>query len=407
MTKFKSLAPKTYLVGGAVRNILMGKEPKDLDYVIAETSEEEFRKVFPTVPKVGESFPVFLVEGDETALARIEISTGYLYTEFDATIGVTIEDDLGRRDFSMNSIAQNVVTGEIVDPFNGAADIKNKLIRTVNKVAFIEDSLRIYRGLRFAAEFDFQIESETKELMKEAVEYLGFVPAERVYLELEKLYSRAAKPAIFFQILREIDGLKIHFKPLYLMSKIGAGGVKYGRSNTLTAFDHAMDAFNYAKAHGYSFEVALAALFHDTGKGISKKAATFEEQKHHDHEFKSYIINKQFVKQHRFTAKANNLIVSFAKLHMRFHDLTKIKHAIKLVRFYKLIKDNPEPFIQAANTDHELSAEQLKILNDLRRTFKETKIEIPVEITKKGREATIAFVEQRYVETYNAIKREV
>lgn len=403
---FKELSEKTYLVGGAVRNMIMGKDPKDMDYVIEQTTEEELLSVFPEAQKVGNSFPVFLINGDEVALARIENSTGEGYTDFDVVSGVSILEDLGRRDLTINSIAKNVATGEIVDPYNGIQDIHNKVIRTINTKAFEDDSLRIYRAVRFAVEFGFEIEPETAELMKKSIHLLKAVSPERVAIELEKVYSRSETPARFFQILLELGGLQIHFKPLYVMSKIGAGGVKYGRSPKLTAFDHAMDSFNYAKAHKYSFDVALAGLFHDTGKGITKKAATPEEQKHSGHEIRSYIINKQFVKQHRFSAHANELIVMFAKNHMRVHDLTKIKHAIKLVRFYKVIKNHFDEFVQAANTDHELTVEQLTVLENLRKAFKTTKIDIPVEITKKGREAVVNFVEQQYTKTYLELKRE-
>jgi tRNA nucleotidyltransferase (CCA-adding enzyme) len=121
---FGNLAHKFYHVGGSVRDELLGLAPKDFDYVV-EATEEEFLQHFPNAEKVGNSFPVYLIEKNEVALTRTEKNSGNGYADFEVTgVGVSIEADLGRRDFSINSIAKNVVTGEIVDPFYGQHDIK-------------------------------------------------------------------------------------------------------------------------------------------------------------------------------------------------------------------------------------------------------------------------------------------
>lgn len=398
---FKELNSKAFLVGGAVRNQLLGKEAQDLDYVIADTTEEEFLKVFTDVQKVGNSFPVYIIQGNEIALARTEISVGTSYTSFEFVAGVSIVEDLSRRDFTINSMAKNVVTGELVDPHNGLMDLKSRIIRTINPLAFKDDALRIYRGLRFASEFNFSIEANTFQMMKEAKHLLSTMKMERVALELEKMYERSETPSTFFKLLLEMDALQIHFKPLYVMSKISSGPNKYHGGRT--AFEHVMDSFDYAKTNGYSFDVALAALFHDTGKGITKKVTEGEVQHHYGHEFRSYDINKKFVDQHRFTAKQNELIVSFAKNHMYFHLLEKIKSPVKLVRFFKKIKNHFSEMIQAANSDHPLNENQLLILNNLKRTFKETEISVPKEIAKRGREAVVNYVDNQYAQKYKEI----
>jgi CRISPR/Cas system-associated endonuclease Cas3-HD len=163
-----------------------------------------------------------------------------------------------------------------------------------------------------------------------------------------------------------------------------------------------MDAFDYAKEHDYSFDVALAGLFHDTGKGVTKKSIL---PHHFSHELMSYAINKKFVTQHRFTAKQNELIVLFARHHMYFHMLEKIKNPIKLVKFYKKIKKFAPEMILAANTDHELTEGKLVIMDRLERTFKEAVIDIPKEILKKGKDAVVVFVDNQYSQKYKELLR--
>jgi tRNA nucleotidyltransferase (CCA-adding enzyme) len=402
---FKELNHKTFSVGGSIRNEFLGREAKDLDFVIEDTSEAELLAIFPEAKKVGDSFPVYLIHGHEVALARTEQSTGDAYTDFEfvAGKGVLIHHDLGRRDITINMMARNYATGALVDPHNGQADLEARIIRTINPTAFEDDALRIYRAVRFAVEFDFNIEDATFELMKASKEKLKSMTMERVIIELEKVYDRADAPSQFFKILLEMGALQIHFKPLYVMSKISSGPNKF--HNGKTAFEHAMDSFDYAKAHGYSFDVALAGLFHDTGKGVSKKVAEGETQHHYSHEIMSYAINKKFVDQHRFTAKQADMIVTFARNHMYFHMLEKVKTPVKLVRFFKKIRKHVDEYIQAANTDHELSAEKLVILENLKRTFKETVIDIPKSVHDKGKEAVKSFVENAYVVKYKEISK--
>lgn len=180
---------KTYLTGGAVRDLLMGIEPKDRDYVvIGSTPEEMFSLGFK---QVGADFPVFLhpETGDEYALARIErkISAGYLGFAVDFSAEVKLADDLKRRDLTCNSMAMDEATGEIFDFFGGQEDIKNKILRHTSD-AFAEDPVRILRIARFAARYGFTVHESTYQLMTQMVmngEFDSLVP-ERVWAEFEK-----------------------------------------------------------------------------------------------------------------------------------------------------------------------------------------------------------------------------
>ena len=158
---------RMYMVGGAVRDIILGREPKDYDYCVTGLSEEELKELFPMAVIRGKDFSVFDFNGIEIALARKErkIKKGHRGFIVEANKSLTIKDDLKRRDITINSIAMDVLTGEKIDFYGGIQDIHHKIIRATSD-AFSEDPLRVYRVARFAAELDFQIDSKTIQLMK-------------------------------------------------------------------------------------------------------------------------------------------------------------------------------------------------------------------------------------------------
>jgi tRNA nucleotidyltransferase (CCA-adding enzyme) len=393
---FKELSHKTFLVGGACRNMIMGKSPKDLDYCVEDTSEEELLAVFPDAKKVGEDFPVYLINGHEVALCRTEKSVGDAYGDFEfvAGKGISIFDDLARRDLTINSIAINYATKEVVDPHNGTADIQARLIRTINPVAFEEDAVRIYRAIRFAMEFGFDIEPATLELMKAAAPKLASVTLERVELELSKTYERCERPSEFFVYLNLIDGLKYHFEEFEAATHILAGKPEYHPEGSV--FNHLMEAFDRAKKYEYSYEIGIAALLHD----ISKIATPAEILPSHiGHEMRMEVI-EGFFKRHRFSLDVKKLAKVVARQHMRVHDLEKIKKPAKLIRFVKAINQHlREDFIKACNCDAKLSLRQSTIFRNARRAVEETHIN-PEDIKGKSTEAIIQFVEKQYVDVY-------
>ena len=199
---------KIYCVGGAVRDELLGLPVKDRDYVVVGATPEELVKL--GYKPVGRDFPVFLHPQtyEEYALARTERKTarGYHGFEFHAAPGVTLEQDLARRDLTINAIARDA-DGQIIDPFKGAADLKAGVLRHVSP-AFAEDPVRILRVARFAARFGFSIAPETLELMREMAgngEADALVP-ERVWQELARGLMEA-KPSRMFEVLRECGAL--------------------------------------------------------------------------------------------------------------------------------------------------------------------------------------------------------
>lgn len=216
---------KTYLVGGSVRDKLMGISPKDNDFVVVGTSPEEMLEKGFTM--VGKDFPVFLhpVTGDEYALARKERKIGEGYYGFECEWeGVTLEEDLSRRDLTINAMAQEVevyrdgsfnVIGELTDPFGGVGDIQKKLIRHTTE-AFKEDSLRVLRIARFLSRYgkDWKVTRKTMKLLKE-VKLSGELESlkpERVWLETEKALKES-HPEKYFEFLFKFNV----FKEVYMM----------------------------------------------------------------------------------------------------------------------------------------------------------------------------------------------
>ena len=213
-----------YLVGGALRNELLGLPVQERDWVVVGGSVSEMVK--NGFRQVGKSFPVFLhpETNEEYALARTErkVGPGYKGFEFNATASVTIEEDLRRRDLTINAIAKTP-SGELIDPYGGLRDLKLKILRHVSR-AFIEDPVRILRVARFAAQFanlGFTVAPETVKLMKHMVD-LGEVDhlvPERVWQELE-LALKSQHPQIFFSTVSDCHAMPVLFPQLKNLSAL-------------------------------------------------------------------------------------------------------------------------------------------------------------------------------------------
>jgi tRNA nucleotidyltransferase/poly(A) polymerase len=213
---------KIMKVGGAVRDTLMGRTPKDIDYVVVGATPHDM--ISRGFVQVGADFPVFLhpETKEEYALARKErkVTAGYHGFETDFSTSVTLEEDLGRRDITANSIAQDIETGEIIDPFNGQEDLKNKILRHTSS-AFAEDPVRVLRVARFTARYvDFKVAEKTIELMKDLVSKgeLQHLTKERVVLEFEKAFSEN-DPMRFITCLWQVGALEVIFPELDVMIK--------------------------------------------------------------------------------------------------------------------------------------------------------------------------------------------
>ena len=278
--KIEKAKGRLYLVGGAIRDDLLGKKTHDEDYCVTGMTAEKFQKIFPEAHIRGKAFEVFDMYGKEFAIARTESKYGLGHKEFEINTSpkITIEQDLARRDITINSIAKDVLTGKIIDPFNGRKDIENKIIKATTK-AFKEDPLRVYRVARFAAQLGFKVEKQTIEQMTELKNELDTLSGERVFEELKKALN-TSKPSIFFGVLRKTGVLDIHFKEINNL--IGAEQpVQYHPEGD--AYNHTMLVLDKSAELTEEYpinrklEIRFSALVHDLGKGTTPK----EEYPHH------------------------------------------------------------------------------------------------------------------------------
>lgn len=257
-----------YLVGGAIRDELMGKSIYDKDYCVTGISKEKFVKLFPKAKVIGKSFEVFEMEHSQFALARKEVKNGVGHKEFEIKVGenITIEEDLARRDITINSIAKDVLKGTIIDPYNGRKDIEEKIIRATTD-AFSEDPLRVYRVARFAATTGFKVEENTLELMKSLKEELLTLSKERVFAEFKKALE-SNKPSLFFDTLRKANVLDVHFKEIYDL--IGAlQPIEYHPEGD--SYNHTMMVVDKSVELTDDVVIRFSCLVHDLGKGITPK----------------------------------------------------------------------------------------------------------------------------------------
>lgn len=275
-----------YEVGGAPRDRIMGREPNDYDYVVVGASREEMiQRGFLRIESA--DFPIFLDKdsadegemGDEYALARTEQKEGdgEGYTSFDWCVeNVNLKEDLRRRDFTINAMARDPETGEIIDPFGGKEDIERGVIRHVSE-AFSDDPLRIIRMARFASRFDFDVSEETMELAQGISDEIEAVDNTRLIREFIKAMKQAEKPSKFFRLCEEA-GVFEHFLPVVdEMTKIPAGPPKYHKEGTV--FEHSlMVTDELHKLRGNRPMELLGAFFHDVGK-----VRTYDEESPYEH----------------------------------------------------------------------------------------------------------------------------
>lgn len=264
--KIKQKGGNLYLVGGAVRDSFLNRPVKEEDYCVTGLSKQEFETLFPEAKLRGKMFPVYDIEKREFALARTERKSGIGHKEFEIRIGkeITIREDLARRDITINAIAQEVLTKEIIDPFYGTEDIKNRIIRKVGK-SFAEDPLRVYRVARFAATLTFEVEPETIKEMKKLELELITLSKERVYVEFQKAL-KSNKPSIFFEVLRKANLLKVHFPEIQnLIGKIQPE--KYHPEGD--SYNHTMIAVDASTKLTDDLAIRFSCLVHDLGKGTT------------------------------------------------------------------------------------------------------------------------------------------
>jgi tRNA nucleotidyltransferase (CCA-adding enzyme) len=354
---------KIYLVGGAVRDKLLGLPVKDRDYVVVGATPEQMTA--QGFKPVGADFPVFLhpVTKEEYALARTERKSGRGYKGFTvyAAPDVTLEDDLKRRDLTINAMAEDE-TGKLVDPFHGATDLKAGILRHVSP-AFGEDPVRILRVARFAARFadhdfadgiearaarqggrgcGFQVADETLALMRGMVENgeVDHLVAERVWQELEGALG-AKLPSRFFEVLRECGALKRLFPEIEALHGVPQPEKHHPEVDTGV---HTMMVLDAAAKLTSDTRVRFAALMHDLGKGTTPKS---EWPRHIGHEQRGVALIRGLAQRFRVPNDYRDLAVLAARHHGVGHRAEELRPETFLKTFEALdVFRRPERFEQ-------------------------------------------------------------
>ena len=302
---------QTYMVGGAVRDALLGIPVQDHDWVVVgATPEDMLAKGFRPV---GKDFPVFLhpETQEEYALARTERKTapGYRGFVFHTSPDVKLEDDLVRRDLTINAIAR-ADDGSLVDPFHGQDDLRDKVFRHVSD-AFLEDPVRILRVARFAARLpDFTVAPETAALMRSMVEG-GEVDAlvpERVWQEVARGLLEK-QPSRMLEVLRECGALARIMPELDALWGVPQPPAHHPEVDTGV---HMMMVIDYAAARGFELPVRFAALLHDLGKGATPPESW---PRHHGHEGLGLALVKTLCKRLKVPSDCRDLAVMTAREH--------------------------------------------------------------------------------------------
>jgi tRNA nucleotidyltransferase (CCA-adding enzyme) len=316
---------KIYQVGGAVRDRLLGRAVKDRDYVVVGATPEQMTALGYKL--VGADFPVFLHPETraEYALARTERKSGRGYKGFTVCAGpeVTLEEDLARRDLTINAMAEDEA-GDVIDPFHGRRDLQARVLRHVSP-AFVEDPLRVLRVARFAARFGFDVAPETLALMREivAADEMEALVAERVWVEIDRALGEAA-PRRFFEVLRECGALARLLPEIDRLFGVPQPPEHHPEIDTGV---HTLLVLDEAVRRSDSARVRFAALVHDLGKGTTPRA---EWPRHIAHEERGVKIVEKLCERLRVPNEYRDLARLVSRYHTHCHRALELRAATLL-----------------------------------------------------------------------------
>ena len=322
--RIKESGGRLYLVGGAVRDKLLGRTNYDEDYCVVGLDSSEFACLFPSARLDGKSFPVYRMNGCEFALARREKKVGVGHKEFRVISGkeITLKEDLERRDITINAMAEDVLSGELFDYFGGRKDLESGVIRAIG-THFSEDPLRVYRVARFSSVLGFSVDKETISMMNSLKSELEFLSKERVFEELKKALA-SEKPSIFFNVLRKADVLDVHFMPIYKL--IGAlQPEKYHPEGD--SYNHTMICLDKSCEMTTDLKVRFSVLVHDLGKGETKKQ---EYPHHYGHEERGVEVVRKFCDYLKMPTSWKKCGMVAAREHMRGGIFNRMKPSKKV-----------------------------------------------------------------------------
>jgi poly(A) polymerase/tRNA nucleotidyltransferase (CCA-adding enzyme) len=373
-----------YLVGGAVRDILLERATKDYDFVVGKVEArglEKFLSGLGEVNLVGKSFGVFKFAPDgiaeklepfDIALPRTEhagMSGGYKDFEIQSDKDLPLAKDLGRRDFTINALAWDLKNKILIDEFDGLKDLKDKIIRAIGKPEqrFQEDYTRMLRAIRFSCQLDFAIEAHTLLVINKKAKFISSISKERIQTEIEKIVmSPRAEEGV--RLLQQIGLLEV------LIPELEAGvGMSQNKAHIYDIYEHSVRALGVAAQRDYKLEIRLAALLHDVGKPITKEGegvdATF-----YNHDQVGAKLAKKILKRLNFSNDVIDYVTHLVRYHMFYYALDTVSDAGVRRLLNRLGKDNIDDFISVRICDRlgmgRPKAKPWKLI-ELERRFKE------------------------------------
>ena len=320
----KDAGGRTFYVGGFVRDKLLGIESKDVDIEVHGIEPDALYSILESIGEplsFGKSFGVYTLKGEDLdiAMPRRERATGRGHRDFEIEVDPFIGTCAAakRRDFTINALMEDVLTGEMIDHFGGREDLSRGVIRHIDDASFIEDPLRVLRAAQFAARFGFEVDSSTIELCR-GID-LSALSKERVEEELRKALLKADRPSIFFEILRSMDKLGTWFPEIGQLIGIEQDPVFHPEGDVWT---HTMEVIDRAAAFrdrvSDPFCFMLLALGHDLGKIVTTARAEKDGRIHaYGHETEGVPIAEEFVKRITNEKDAVDYINNMVPLHMR------------------------------------------------------------------------------------------
>lgn len=344
---------ETWLVGGAVRDALLGRPVHERDWVVVGSTPEAL--LAQGYRPVGKDFPVFLhpETQEEYALARTERKSGRGYHgfEFHAAPDVTLEEDLRRRDFTVNAIAQ-AQDGQRVDPYGGEADLQARVLRHVSP-AFVEDPLRVLRAARFMAElapWDFQVADETLEVMRQlsASGELETLAAERLWQETRRALMSPA-PQRYFETLRDCGALAVLFPEVDALFGVPQPPKHHPE---IDCGVHLMMVLAQSARLDHPLEVRFAALCHDLGKGITPADVL---PSHRGHEAAGVPLTRALCERLKVPNSCRDLAILVTREHLNAHRALELRPETVLRLLERLDAfrrpERVEQFMQACEAD--------------------------------------------------------
>lgn len=319
---------EAYLVGGCVRDLLIGREPKDWD-VTTNANPEQIQALFSDSFYTNDFGTVgVLRETDDERLKIVEVTPYRTESEYsdkrrpDAVkFGDNLEEDLARRDFTVNAIALDDSKGQIIDPFQGQKDIKDKVLKTVRdpNERFEEDALRLMRAVRLVAELGFALDSETAAAIKAKAQNLKHVSRERVRDEFVRILN-SDQPMMALVLAQQLDLLQ------YICPDLTRGiGVDQNQAHSYDVFGHLMRSLQHAADKGWDFDVRLAALFHDVSKPETRRwSPEKNDWTFYGHEVVGSRVTKKALEDMRFSRETIDNVTKLVRWHMFFSDPDQI-----------------------------------------------------------------------------------